>query len=308
MMMKYAYLRDYPAVFLKMTGLTMSEFEGLLRDVMPMYEQMDMSRLEQGRPQRQRAIGGGQSPELDGRDQILLTVIWLRQYPTQDVLGYFFGVSQPTVSRYIERVLPVLEQAGRDGMRMPDPGRKRRRHLDALLKDTPELIVVVDSFEQKIQRPKDATTRDAYYSGKKKTHTLKSQVAVDEDTGEIVEVAESVAGPQADLKLLEQSGLLARLPDGIGAGGDLAYVGLVKLHPLGISPRRKPRGKPRPPQDVAYNTAFSRRRIVVEHSIGRLRRYQSLTQPDRNHRQHHTARVTAVAGLANRQIRHRLIA
>ena len=308
MMMKYSYLSDYPTVFLKMTGLMISEFDGLLSDVMPIYEQGEIARLEQGRPQRQRAIGGGQSPELEGRAQILLRVIWLRQYPTQDVLGYFFGVSQPTVSRYIERVLPVLEQAGQDGMRLPDPGRKRRRHLDALLRDTPGLIVVVDSFEQKVQRPKDATTRDEYYSGKKKTHTLKSQVVVDEDTGEIVEVAESVVGPQADLKLLQQSGLLARLPDGVGAGGDLAYVGIAKLHPLGVSPRRKPRGKPRPAEDAAYNTAFSRRRIVVEHSIGRLRRYQSLTQPDRNHRQHHTARVRAVAGLANRQIRHRLIA
>ena len=41
------------------------------------------------------------------------------------------------------------------------------------------------------------------------------------------------------------------------------------------APRRKPRGQPHPPEDVAYNTAFARRRIVVEHSIGRLRRYQA---------------------------------
>src|SRR6266550_2235699 len=28
------------------------------------------------------------------RDQVLLTVIWLRQYPTRDVLAYTFGVSK----------------------------------------------------------------------------------------------------------------------------------------------------------------------------------------------------------------------
>jgi hypothetical protein len=53
---------------------------------------------------------------------------------------------------------------------------------------------------------------------------------------------------------------MKRLPEGVGGIGDLAYIGIDKLHPhgLGASPRRKPRGKPRPPADVTYNTAFSR--------------------------------------------------
>jgi hypothetical protein len=156
-----------------------------------------------------------------------------------------------------------------------------------------------------VQRPKDHTEVDRYYSGKKKRHTLKSQVAVDEETGQIVDVAGSVPGPTADITLLAQSTLLERLPMGIGGIGDLAYVGIATLHPhgLGAAPRRKPRSKDRPAQDVCYNRAFARRRIVVEHSIGRRRRYQSLTQMDRNHRQQHTTRVRAVAGLVNRQRR-----
>jgi hypothetical protein len=83
-------------------------------------------------------------------------------------------------------------------------------------------------------------------------------------------------------------------------------MGIDQLHPegLGAAPRRKPRGKPRPAEDVAYNTAFSRRRIVVEHSIGRVRRFQCLSRADRNHRRGHTARVCAVAGLVNRRRAH----
>ncbi len=121
-------------------------------------------------------------------------------------------------------------------------------------------------------------------------------------------MSQSVPGPTADIKLLAQSGLMERLPEGVGGIGDLAYVGIDQLHPqgLGASPRRKPRGKPRPPEDVVYNTAFSRRRILVENTIGRLRRYQSLSQTDRQHRQNHTARVCAVTGLVNRQLAHRM--
>jgi hypothetical protein len=306
MMMKYVYLSGFPKIFLSMTGLRLNEFDELVDEVEPLYQAAELKRLS--RPDRQRDLGGGDHPALSMRDQILLTVIWLRLYPTQDVLGYFFGVSQATVSTYLQRVLPMLEQDGRDRMRMPDPGRKRRRKLDELLRDMPDVMVVIDSFEQKVQRPKDATERDAWYSGKKKTHTIKSQVAVDEETGEVVDSPDSAPGPTADITLLEQSELLDNLPDGVGGMGDSGYQGIAKLHPKGYSPRKKPRGKDRPPEDVAYNTAFSRRRIIVENTNNRIRRYQSLTQTDRNHRQNHTQRVRAVAGLVNRQIRSRLVA
>ncbi len=90
----------------------------------------------------------------------------------------------------------------------------------------------------------------------------------------------------------------------MGGIGDLAYVGIADLHPegLGAAPRRKPRGQDRPPEDRAYNRAFSRRRIVVEHAIGRLRRFRSVAHVNRHRRKGHAARVRAVAGLVNRML------
>ena len=96
-----------------------------------------------------------------------------------------------------------------------------------------------------------------------------------------------------------------KLATGVGVIGDLAYIGITDLHSEGnaATPRRKPRGKERPPEDIAFNREFARRRVVAEHSIGRMRRYQALTQMDRNHCKNHASRTCAVAGLANRQIR-----
>ena len=295
MIMRYETLSQHPIVFQKCTGLAVSLFDDLVDEVMPLYVEAEEQRLSSR--QRQRAIGAGHPFELDERDHVLLTMIWLRLYPIHEVLGYLFGISDSTVSRLIERVLPILEGSGRDGMRLPDPGKKRRRQLPDLLHDIPELTVIVDSFEQRVQRPPGD---DSYYSGKKKQHTLKSQLAVDSNTGRIVEVSDSVPGPTADIKLLECSGLLQRLPEAIGVGGDLAYLKLAKLRRYGFSPRRKPRGKDRPPEDVVYNRAFSHFRIVVEQTIGQVRRFQSVTATDRNHRRNHSARVAAVAGLVNR--------
>jgi hypothetical protein len=252
------------------------------------------------------------------RDQLLLVVVWLRQYPTNEVLGFLFGVSDSTASRLVNRLVPILAQIGKMAMKMPDPGRKHRRTLDDLLKEIPELGVVIDTFEQSVQRPPKREEADKWYSGKKKRHTIKSQLGVDRNSGEIVDVGVSVQGPTNDLTLLKQTKLLERLPEGVSGEGDLAYIGIATLHPqkLGFTPRRKPRGadkhrprgqdKPRPPEDVAYNRAFARSRVVVEHTILRVRRYECLWQTDRHHRKGHTARVEAVSGLVNRQIRHRL--
>jgi hypothetical protein len=215
--------------------------------------------------------------------------MWLRLYPTHEVLGFLFGVDPTTVSRLLQRVMPVLAQAGKDTMRMPDPGRKHRRHFDELLRDLPEFAVVIDSFEQRVQRPqgphptnrKSREAADRWYSGKKKMHTIKSQVGVDVHNGYICDVSDSARGPTADITLLKQSGLMQRLTltkqtqqvgevgevgevgqvgevgevgqvgevgevGQVGGEGDLAYVGIGELHPQGSrygnTPRRKPRG------------------------------------------------------------------
>jgi hypothetical protein len=306
MTLHYYHLKRYAPVFLSMTGLRVGEFDRLAQEVLPEFEAAEGQRL--ARPTRQRALGGGEKPHLESRDQLLLTVIWLRQYPTHDVLGFFFGVSQPTVGRYIQRMLPILEQSGRDSMKGDDPGRKRRRSLAALLEDVPDLARVVDSFEQQVQRPKVVAERDGWYSGKKKMHTVKSQIVVESESGWIRDIADSVKGRVSDIKLLEESRVLDDLPDRTGMMGDAAYQGIAKLHPLGRSPYKKPIRGELTPQMVAYNHAFSQRRIIVETIINRLRRYQSLTQMDRHHRLNHTARVGAVAGLVNRQLRHRMAA
>ena len=312
MIAQYAYLHRHPAVFRAMTGITLDEFALLLARFAPAYAAAEYQR--HARPDRQRAIGAGPSFHLDPRDQLLVPLVWLRRYPTHEVLAWLFDVSPATVLRIVARLVPVLEQLGHAPMRFPDPGRHHRRQFDALLADLPDLAVVIDTFEQKVQRPQRRAEADTWYSGKKKTHTIKSQVAVDVHSGRFCAIGESVPGPTADITLLKQSGVLDRLPTGVGAEGDLAYVGIAAAHRqgLGATPRRKPRGKDkhrargqdkaRPPEDIAYNRAFARRRVIVEHSIGRLRNYACLTACDRQHRAHHRARVGAVAGLVNLQI------
>jgi hypothetical protein len=146
MILRYHELRQNQPLFQAMTGLPVTEFDDLVKTILPCYVAAEKKRLN--RSDRQRAVGGGPGFELEAQDQILLTIVWLRQYPTLEVLGGLFGVSDTTAGRYIQRILPLLETAGRDTMRMPDPGRKRRRHLAEMLQETTELALISDPFEQ----------------------------------------------------------------------------------------------------------------------------------------------------------------
>lgn len=254
MVLDYCSLESNPSAFRSFTGFFVREFEALLEELLPLYHASYRASVERPeRPDRQRAIGGGRWPQLEAREQILLSVIWLRLYPTQEVLGFLFGVSDTNVLRTLRRVLPLLEATGRDSLRPPSSrSRQRGRSLEQVLQEVPELAVIIDSFEQGVQRPKRSLQdekddtgdtgetgdtgkkrKDTYYSGKKKQHTLKSQVAVNRHNGTFADVSSSVPGPTADLKLLKQSGLIKRLEHDVGAWGDLAYIGVAKEHPQG---------------------------------------------------------------------------
>lgn len=107
------------------------------------------------------------------------------------------------------------------------------------------------------------------------------------------------------MTLLKQSSLIDGSPVEVGTLGDLAYVSLEQLLPRGLGAH--PCRKPRPEADVHYNTTFTRVRVIAEHNLLRMRRYEALTQTDRNHLQVDATRAIAVSLLANHQIRSRFV-
>lgn len=307
MIFKYKTLRRKPATFRAVTGLTPDEFDEYIEPLVLDLARQERERLE--RDDRRRAVGGGRSHDLHWRDQFLLTLVWLRLYPTYEVLGYFFGISDTSAHRTVQRCLSWLETTGRREIQRSQvhAARKRGYNLAAIFEQIPGLAVIVDAFEQQIERPGSRQEADKFYSGKKKQHTLKSQVGVDAYTGEVLDVAESEPGRSQDKGTFNRSGTPERLPPDTAFMGDLGYPGLEKDLPLAAIPRKKPRNKPRPEEDIAFNTLFAQARIVVEHTIAMLRCYQALTARDRHHRQCHTQRVVAVAGLVNFRKRSRFV-
>ena len=55
-------LRGNPDTFRRLTGITPEDFDQVLTDLRPLYEEAERERL--GRPDRERAIGGGRNFKL----------------------------------------------------------------------------------------------------------------------------------------------------------------------------------------------------------------------------------------------------
>ena len=77
--------------------------------------------------------------------------------------------------------------------------------------------------------------------------------------------------------------------------GDTAYVG-TRL----ATPRRKPPKGMLTPRQKAGNRRVSRRRIVAEHGIGKVKVWRAAAERWRNLRRRHTLMRKNVAGLHNR--------
>lgn len=98
MLLNNTYLRSFPKVFRALTGLNAPEFNRLVLDILPRWEKAEHQHLSWR--QRKRDIGGGPHFELSMIDQLPPTVIRLRRYPIQEVLGFLFGVSDTTAGCY----------------------------------------------------------------------------------------------------------------------------------------------------------------------------------------------------------------
>jgi len=107
-------------------------------------------------------------------------------------------------------------------------------------------------------------------SGKKKRHTLKSQVVTDA-AGEVLEVDAGHRGPASDKKVYEQSGVAERYPQA-EPYGDLGYQGSdgIKV------PHKKPKGGELTPAQKEANRQHAQIRVRVEQGIRRLKAFRIL--------------------------------
>jgi hypothetical protein len=281
-------LLTHPRHFRRLTGVSPAAFRQLLAEVTPAWEAAE-SRRKARRPRR-RKPGAGPKFALPVGDMLLALLIYYRTYVPYSFLGVLFGIDDSTVCRNNRRIEPLLAGI----FRIPE--RTVRLSPDEVRE------VFFDTTERPIPRP--ARGQRAYYSGKKKRHTVKHQVVVvrvKKPAGRrrtrrrvrIKAVSPAHPGPTSDKVIYDRTG--ARVPAGATGYGDLAYQGTTPTVPY-----KKPRGGQLTPRRKAGNRRRGRKRIAVEHGIGKMKVWRITAERYRNPRRRHTLMFKNVAGLHNR--------
>lgn len=126
--MRYETIKDLKETdFKRLTGVKPETFEMML-------EVLEKKFANFGRP-----------PKLSRADQLLMTLMYLREYRTEFHIAQTYGVSESTVCRTIRKV----EDALASSKKLRLPGKKVLQPSDTIFE-----FVVLDASEQPIERPK----------------------------------------------------------------------------------------------------------------------------------------------------------
>ena len=128
--------------------------------------------------------------------------------------------------------------------------------------------VIIDSFETPVPRPSIEPKQRQLYSGKKKDHTLKTEIITNLE-GDILDIDPGYRGPKSDKKLHEQSQVAKQFPSAT-LKADLGYQGLGQCE----VPHKKPRGAELTSAQREDNRSLSSVRVRVEHSIRRVKAFR----------------------------------
>lgn len=304
-MLTYETLVKKPKYFRRITGITVEEFTVLFDKFLSSWE-LHLRKISPIST-RIRKYGGGRHAHIQTvQDKLVFILVYTRIYPLLFMQGILFNLAESKACSWVHRLLPLLDEALGFAHRRPDR-RKRGRNLEELLRDFPELKelgILGDGVERPTRRPKDNEKQKKQYSGKKKRHTRKNIILTNPNTTEVVFLGETRDGTMHDKKAMDEEDLKTGIP--VKLGLDLGFLGLEIPNVHIVLPKKKPPGKELSDLEKGQNTAFSRRRVRVEHAISGIKRNRSVQDVYRNIKENTDDLLMSIAcGLHNLRVTYR---
>jgi hypothetical protein len=184
---------------------------------------------------------------------VVVTLTYLRRNRVQVELAETYGVSQPTISRAVASLTPVLGRV------------------------LAEYVPVAEDLNERVQYIVDGTLLPCWswaghrelYSGKHKTTGMNVQVACLLD-GTLAWISDAIDGARHDNFALNESGVLAAL-DPSNWIGDKGYVGNHMLTPI-----KKPEYRGLLDWEKEFNTEINKIRYIIEQAIANFKTWRVL--------------------------------
>lgn len=293
--MSFRRLCKKPLLFRSFTGLTVPEFDQISREIESKYEKYERRRLSKRK--RKRDVGAGRPFKLKARERLLMLLVYYRLYITYTLTGFLFDLDQSNVCRD----LIILESLVKECIPLPKKMYKRTKRLrtiDEIEHYFPGFKAFIDSTEQEIPRPKNKRKRKSYYSGRRKKHTVKTQLMVNTE-GLIIHKTGHSNGRKHDYDIYKGNHPIT--PSQVDNIVDLGYLGIQKDFPTvkSVLPIRKKRNTLLSNDDMKYNKNHSRLRIKVEHTICKIKKFGIMGTKFRNKLRRYNNISDIVSGILN---------
>lgn len=205
-MLTYATLKNRPATFVAATGLTVAEFDRLLPAFQSAYTELYPPHLTAKGTERKRKAGAGPKSTLEtDADRLLFALVYMKTNPLQEMHGLQFELSQAQANYWIHRYLPVVKAALAKLGLLPERDGAQLATNNLALEGQPDLVV--DGTERRRERPQDQEQQKRTYSGKKKTHTVKNILVVNETTSKVVYLGPTEPGAKHDKKAADEAAI-----------------------------------------------------------------------------------------------------
>ena len=108
----------------------------------------------------------------------MMFILYYRLYITYTLTVFLFDLDQSNVCRDIQKIESLIRKCLPIPQKLYRITKKRLQTPEEVEKYFPGFIAITDCTEQQIPRPIDKRRRQVYYSGKKKRHTVKNQLVV----------------------------------------------------------------------------------------------------------------------------------
>ena len=270
MKISYQKISKKPQVFKRLFGISNGTFKNILQKVKRKWIEKVVTRYK--RP--------GRLNKLDLEDRVLSLLLYYRSYVTQEFIGYLFGVHNAQICRFIKKLEPIVASV----LSIRKSNRLSKEEIECL---------IIDATEQVIERPKKE--HKLYYSGKKKGHTIKTELRVNAQ-GRIVKVSKSYPGSIHDFNVFKQQSLP---PTESKVLVDSGYQGIHKYHQHSLYPYKNTKFRKLTSTEKDHNNLLSKTRIKVEHIIRSLKIFNILSYRYRNKRKRYNIKFNIIAGIVN---------
>lgn len=302
-------------IFQRTVGLSLNQFNIMLSQLDKNWTAAEKKRKSYDN--RKRKIGAGHPYKNETlKDKLLIVLLYYKLYLTQEFLGIVVDLDQANVSRLLKKMLPLIEKTADSelstylkNVENLQCSETRINNFNDFFNKHPELRdVSTDATEQQCYRSKNYENQKQFYSGKKKRHTIKTQVSVSK-TGKILDVSDSYGGSIHDKIIIDKEDTIHKFPKQTCHRFDSGYQG-VKVNNSDyylVLPTKKPKGKELSELAKEHNQVNSKRRVISEHVFSRLKKFRICSYLYRGKIKFHNQIVRNIAAILNFKLAHPII-